>query len=270
MMRRTVLEYLAMTAALTCCVTAWNAVQAQEPQQKPPFEWDATLAGADTTLTLEETNRPPRASTHQAVFYQVKATGFASGESLSLWVKRGLKYFKFNATVTDQGLVQFKLGHDTFGAFVVMAYVRDQGFAVFTPGEGGAKGLLLAGFAEGHPLDVVLASRDLGKRAHAKVVPIPLRADGAGGCSVSAELQSESGLLFLISVKGFLPGETVQIQSQYKKENTGSTKAASQSGELAFPVLFGKGDRGTASLTAATDRCTVRLEYKVGKDALVR
>ena len=172
--------------------------------------------------------------------------------------------------MADEGIVQFKLGQDTIGALVVMAYLRDQGLAVFTPGGGEAKGLLLAGFAEGHPLDVALVSEGAGKRAHAKVVPIPLRADGTGGCAASAELQSETGLLFLINLKGFLPGEAVQIRSQYKKEVASSTKAASQSGEVAFPVLFGKRDRGTASLTATTDHCTVSLEYEVGKDALVR
>ena len=269
MIRRKVLEWLAMTAIVACIVTPSTAVYAQPTKDNPTFEWDATFASPNTVLTLEETKRPPRAATHQAIFYQVKAVGFASSESLSLWVKRGTKYLKLRATVTDQGIVQFKLGQDTFGAFVVMAYLRDRGLAVFTPGEGGSKGLLLAGFAEGHPLDVALASEGSGTRAHAKVVPIPLRADGTGGCSASAELQSETGLLFIINLGGFLPGEAVQIQSQYKKKVASSTKAASQSGDLAVPVLFGKGDRGPASLTAGTERCTVRLEYKVGSDALV-
>ena len=265
------LQLRVMSASLACIVTlACSAVNAEETKGKPPFEWDATFSSPNTALTLEETKRPPRTDTHQAVFYRVKATGFSSGESLSLWVKRGMRYLTFPATLADEGIVQFKVGPDTLAALVVMAYLRDEGLAVITPGGGGAKGLLLAGFADGHPLDIALVSDVADKRAHAKVVPIPLRADGTGGCSASAELQSETGLLFVINLKGFLPGETVKMQSQYKKEVASSAKTASQSGELAFPVLFGKGDRGTASITATADRCTVSLEYKVGRDAIVR
>ena len=269
MIRRKVLQWLALTATLACIVTlGCTTVNAQETKGEPPFKWDATFASPNTSLTLEETKREPRNATFQPITYRVKATGFSSGDSLSLWLKRGLRYFKFQATVSDEGVVQFKSFNKTLGGLIVLAYLRDQGLADVS--NEGANNLGLAGFAEGHPLDVALVSEGAGKRAHAKVVPIPLRADGTGGCSASAELQSETGLLFLINLKGFLPGEAVKIQSQYEKEIASSTKAASQSGELAFPVLFGKGDRGTASITATTDRCTLRLEYKVGRDAIVR
>jgi hypothetical protein len=259
-----------MASILACIVIPWTSVNAQEMKNEPSFKWDATFASPSTSLTVEEALRPPRAGTHQAVFYRIKATGFSSDEPLSLWVKRGMRYFKFPATVTNEGAVQVKKGRDNLGALVVLAYQRDEGFAVVASSRLQTKALLMAGFAEGHPLDVALVSEGGGKRAHAKAVPIPLRAEGNEGCSASAELQSETGLLFLVNLKGFLPGEVVQIQSQYKKEVASSTKPASQSGELAFPVLFGKGDRGTASLIATTDRCTVKLEYKVGDDALVR
>jgi len=153
---------------------------------------------------------------------------------------------------------------------MVILYQRDRGLAIVTLGKGETKGLALAGFADGYPLDVALVSDNTMNRAHAKVVPIPVRTDGTNGCSASAELQTETGLVFLINVTGFMPGETVQIQSQYKKEVRKNTHTASPSGTVAVPILFGRGDRGTASLTATTDRCTVKLEYKIGSDAVVR
>jgi hypothetical protein len=244
------------------------AINGQEIKGEPPFKWDSTFATPNTSLALEETNRT--ATGAQAIFYRVKATGFSANEPISLWVKRGVRYLTFQGTVADEGVVQFSLGPNTLSALMVILHQRDRGLAIVSLSKGDTKGLVLAGFTDGHPLDVALVSDNTMKRAHAKAIPIPVRIDGTNGCSASAEVQSESGLLFLISLTGFMPGEAVQVRSQYKKEVGQNTHTASPSGTVAVPILFGRGDSGTASLTATTDRCTVKLEYKIGSDAVVR
>lgn len=237
---------------------------------EPPFEWDDAFASANTSLSLEETKRVPLSKGETAIWYRIKAVGFPSNERYSLWVKRGLRYFKRDASVTSDGVVEFKpaTGNDTLAAIVILAFHRDEGVAV-VHASSGTNAMLMAGFADGHPLSIALVSGSSGKRAHAKAVPIPLRAEGAGGCSVSAELQSESGFVFLILAKGFAPGEAVQLQSRYKKEVKNDTKPASQLGDITLPIMFGAGDKGAASFTATTSKCSAKLEYKVGKDALV-
>jgi hypothetical protein len=77
-------------------------------------------------------------------------------------------------------------------------------------------------------------------------------------------------LVFRVAFGGFQPGETVQITSQYKDERPVKTVAASPKGDLMFPVMFGAGDRGIASIAAAGRRGTVSIQYKIGTDALRR
>jgi hypothetical protein len=267
MMRRQLLQRLGSATALALIVVSAAPANAQEVKGDPPFQWDSTFATPNTAVALEETNRTAKDSSFLAIFYRVRATGFAANEPISLWVKRGVRYLKFEGVVSDEGVVQFRLGKETLGVLMVMGQ-RDRGLAVVSL-SGGTKGMVLAGFTDGHPLDVAVVS-DTMKRAQSKIVPMPNRADGTNGCSASAEVQSESGLLFLINVTGLTPGETVKVQSQYKKEVGGGTQMASPSGTVAMPILFGRGDRGTASFTATSDRCTVKLEYKVGTDAILR
>jgi hypothetical protein len=92
--------------------------------------------------------------------------------------------------------------------------------------------------------------------------PVVFRAEGQGGCSGSAE--SEDGLVFLVKLRGFAPGQAVRVESRFKEEALAKPLTASDAGELTFPVGFGRGDRGTAVVTATTERCTLTLEYKVG------
>lgn len=255
-----------LASAVNCRATTGTAPGSDEP----PFKWDDTFASPNTSLTLEETKRVPVSKVETAIWYRIKAVGFPSNEAYSLWVKRGLRYFKRDAKVKDDGLVEFKSasGKEDLTAIVILAFHRDEGVAV-VHASSGTNAMLMAGFADGHPLSVALSSEGSGKRAHAKAVPIPLRAEGAGGCSISAELQTESGLVFLIQAKGFVSGESVQLRSQYKKEVKDDTTQASQSGDITLPIMFGPGDKGTASFTATTGTCSAKLEYKIGKDALV-
>jgi len=258
-----------VAAILTCILNIVATSNARKPGGKPSFVWDDSFASPGASLVLEEMRRVPR-DFGTLVWYRLKADGFAKGEKLTLWIRRGSNLYDWSATVGDDGYLQFKSGDGKtdLGALVALAFYRDEGFGV-VHGSGGVNALLMGGFAEGHPVQVAVVSNAADKRAHAKAVPIPLRAEGTGGCAASAELQFESGLVFLVFLKGFAPGEAVQVQSQYGEELKADSKSASPSGELVFPVTFEKGARGTASLSATSERCTVKLEYKVGIDAVV-
>lgn len=228
---------------LTFCVTLIVTVLsscATVKTHKPPFEWNDTFATAGTSLMLEEKARmsgPQGMGT--LIRYEPKSTGFSSDEAVSLWRKVGTEYEKLPAALNDSGVVLIG------------------GFDVFMVGN----------FHSGEALDLALVSKT-GKRAQAKVIPFPIQAQGADGCSASAELLTKTAHLFLITVKGFESGEDVQVTSEYKDEKLTNTHTASEVGELKFPVLYGKGDRGKARFTAVGKECTVTLEYNVGKDAL--
>jgi len=81
---------------------------------------------------------------------------------------------------------------------------------------------------------------------------------------------SNTGLLFQITFGGFQPGEKLELTSQYNNERTVKSVEASGNGEVMLPALFGRADRGTATATATGSGGAVSIQYKVGRDALVR
>ncbi len=210
---------------------------------KPPFEWDpmGEFASPGTSFTLEEDWRR-RVGDRTMILYQMRATGFSAEEGLHLWLKTGMDFDKLPASVTADGQVA----------------VPDMG-----------PGFLIRGYVPGQAFDLTLVSDASGKFAHARTIPFPIEARGTGGCSISVSVESESGHLFFAILQGFEAGEEVQITSQYKSESTRSSHAASERGDIGFPILFGRGDRGTATLTATGNNCTVSLRYNVGEDAIV-
>lgn len=213
---------------------------------EPPFKWAENHADPGTSLVLTEKNRR-RAQRGTAVNYEIQATGFLPDEDLSLWMRFFAdEYDEIPATIDEQGRVQLTLPgwpKNIFTKFWIGDYLL------------------------GQAVDVALFSKTTNKRAHAKVFPFPLQAQGVGGCSAFAEIMTETGRVFLITFQGFRPGEEVELRSHYKKENLANTHTVSEGGEIRFPVLFGKKDRGKATATAASKNCTVSLEYKIGKDA---
>lgn len=213
---------------------------------EPPFEWDENYASPGTSLVLKEKTRM-RLGKGTWVDYEVRSTGFSNQEALSLWRRIGTEYEEYTVTLNEKGLVQV-------GG---------------RPGEDPPDSFGIIGFHLGEAFDLALVSKTTNKRAQAKVIPFPIQAQGNGGCSGSVELASKTGHLFLISFQGFQPGEEVEVRSRYKKENIGSKLTASEGGEIRLPLLFGKRDRGKATATATGKNCTVSLEYKVGRDALV-
>ena len=117
----------------------------------------------------------------------------------------------------------------------------------------------------GEPVSLALASAD--KRAYARAVVVPIESKGEGGCSGSVELQSPSGLLFLVRFRGFSPGEDLELTNELGKDKKTDAHHADNKGEAGFPVLYSEGDHGKAKATAAGKECKVTVDYKVGKDA---
>ena len=205
----------------------------------PTFTWDATYSDPAASLVITEKQRMSfRGST--MVGYGIRATGFSAEENWTLWQKMGGDFKRLPATLTQEGTVQIIAGVDT---------------------------IMLGGYMRGEPFDLAMFAGDSGKRAHAKVYPFPIQAQGEGGCSATLELLSESGYLFLVLFQGFQPGEEVTYTSRYKQEKHTAVLEASGDGAFGIPILFGPPDRGTATVSAAGENCTASLEYKVGKDA---
>ncbi len=209
---------------------------------EPPFKWDESYATPGTSLTLKEKQRM-RMGKSTMVEYEIQSTGFSNEEALSLWRKIGTEYEELPVALNEKGVVQLKLGEHLIDS------------------------QMIGGFTLGQAFDLALFSKTTNKRAQAKVFPFPIQAQGVGGCSAFAELMTETGRVFLITFQGFRPGEEVELRSRYKKEDLAKSHTTSEGGEIRFPVLFGKKDRGKATATATGKNCTVSLEYKIGKDA---
>ena len=243
---------------LGCLITIWlilivsvlsghaSSAGDKEKDNEPPFEWDENYATPGTSLVLKEKERMQIMDNNTMVAYEVQFTGFSPQEDLSLWQKIGVTgYYEEPVTITEKGILQAKWGEELVP--------RD----IYS----------ISGFHLGEALDLALFSKTTNKRAHAKVFPFPIQAQGVGGCSAFAEMMDGTGHLFLITFQGFQSGEEVEVRSRYKKENKGMNRTASEDGEFSFPVVFRRGDRRKATATATGKNCTVSLEYKVGKDA---
>lgn len=205
---------------------------------EPLFKWDSEYSTPGTALTLKEKSRR-YVSNGTRVEYELRAVGFSAKEPSIIWWKRGDSYSELPATIGEDGTVQ-----------------------VF-----GTPSLIIEEYVPGQAVDLALASGNT--RAQAKTIPFPIAAK-EGSYWASVELMSDTGLLFLITFGGFQPGEKVEMTSQFKDEQLVKMVEASQKGEVVFPVLIGRGDRGTAIAQAASGSGAISVQYKVGKDALVR
>ncbi|HVT61435.1 MAG TPA: hypothetical protein VHR45_23935 [Thermoanaerobaculia bacterium] len=236
-----------------------------------PFAWEEGSASPGAALALEETERvPARDGGVLLVKYKLKATGFAPDASLAFWVKRDRGYLQFPAKLGADGVVEIKREGDSVSLLTIAVHRRDEGPVLVRNREGRPISLGLAGFAEGIPLSVAVATEDGKVHAQTKALPLPNQAAGEGGCSAAAEIQTPTGLVFLISLKGFQPGEDVQVESRYRKEVMSKVHKASDTGAVSFPVLFGDRDSGKATISAKGGSCSVKLEYKIGRDAFPR
>ena len=203
-----------------------------------PFKWDSEYSAPGTSLTLREKGRrtSPKGT---LVEYELTASGFSAKGPSTLWWKRGASFSRLPATIQQDGSVQVL----------------------------GLPSLMIEGYVSGQPLDLALVSGD--NRAHAKTSPFPIEAK-QGVHWALVELMTETGLVFQISFGGFQSGEQVEVTSQHKDERAVKTVDASAKGVVIFPVMFGRGDRGTAIATATGRSGVVSIQYRVGSDALVR
>jgi hypothetical protein len=182
------------------------------------------------------------------VAMSIKSTGFAEAAStLALWRREGGEYYKREPTLSADGVVQDEFGNDT---------------------------KFLGGYIRGQPYDIALVDEATNRRAQAKITPFPITAIGSGECKASAEVQSASGLLWVITLSGFKSGEDVTITSTFKagvfkKEKLTDNVVTSETGEISFPILFPKRSKGNAAVMAqGSAGCSVTLDYAIGKSAL--
>jgi hypothetical protein len=216
----------------------------EEEHPAPPFEWKEQEGSPGLTLaTLEKRRYSKKGATW--VEYDLRATGFQPGEILTLWTK------EIDGTY---GRIPLPISVDQTGLTKGMYEGKPIDF-----------NYNLGGMMAGEPISLALASAD--KRVYARAVVVPIESKGEGGCSGSVELQSPSGLLFVVRVRGFSPGENLEVTHEFDKDKKTDAHHADDKGEAGFPVLYSAGDHGKAKATVAGKECEVTVDYKVGKDA---
>jgi hypothetical protein len=216
----------------------------EEEHPVPPFEWKEQESSPGVTLTaLEKRRYSKQGSTW--VEYDLRATGFKPGENLTMWSK---------------------WMDGTYGRTPFPLFVDETGLIKATyEGKPIDFNSNIGGMMAGEPISWALASAD--KRAYARVIVVPIESKGEGGCSGSVELQSPSGLLFLVRFRGFTAGENLEVTNELGKDKKTDAHHADDKGEWGFPVLYSEGDHGKAKATAAGKECKVTVDYKVGRDA---
>ncbi len=241
-------------------VSGWGKMSAEEmaaakkvEEEKnpiPPFEWKENEGSPGVSLVATERERKSgRGEKGTMVQIELRATGFGAEEDLELWTKwLDDKHMRMkDASLDEKGNIQGKY-----------------------EGKAMPFRLTVGGMAAGEPISWALVSATTNKRAYARAVIVPIESHSAEGCSASAELVTPTGFVFLVTFRGFAPGEDVALTSEFKKENKPSMGRADDKGVVAFPVLFGEGDHGKAKATAAGKICKASLEYSVGPDALIK
>ena len=172
----------------------------------------------------------------------IGSSGFDPDSTLTLWWKRGAEYQRLEPAISEDGTIQIIPGVDS---------------------------MMLGGYIRGQSFDIALVDEDTSKRAHAKLTPFPVTAQGEDECTVSAEVETESGQVWTLWLTGFDAGEEVTITSTARRETLTDTLTASQTGEIAFPVLYGRRSGREAQVTAqGFAGCTVTLEFAIGRSAL--
>jgi hypothetical protein len=219
----------------------------EEEHPVPPFEWKEQEGSPGLTLAaLEKRRYSKQGSTW--VEYDLRATGFKPGENLTMWSKW------MDGTYARNPLPLFV---DETGLIKAMYEGKPIDFQYHA-----------GGMMAGEPISLALASAD--KQAYARAVVVPIESKGEGGCSGSVELESPSGLLFLVRFRGFTAGEDLELTNELGKDKKTNAHHANDKGEAVFPVLYSEGDHGKAKATAAGKECKVTVDYKVGKDAQAR
>lgn len=232
---------LVVTVVMGIALASAGLAPAEAEQDEAPFEWDHGFAfpGKSLTVKVLQTMRGPP---NGMVVISITSSGFSDADgTVALWQERGGKYYKFEPGIGADGTVQIIPGIDS---------------------------MMLGDYLRGQPFDIALVNESTNERAHAKVTPFPITAQGIGGCAASAEIRTPSGLLWLVSLAGYAPRESVRIISTTKKETLTEHVIASETGNIEFPVLYAKRSKGIVKVTAeGSSGCNVTLEYAIGKSA---
>lgn len=232
---------LAVTFVMGVALAGAGLTPANAEQDEAPFEWDHGFASPGKALSAEvlQTMRGPPDG---MISISITSSGFSdTAGTLVLWQKIGGKYRRYEPGIGADGTVQIIPGIDA---------------------------MMLGGYLRGQSFDIALVNETTNERAHAKVTPFPIAARGDGGCAASAEIQSLSGLLWLVSLAGYDAAEPVKITSATRKQTLTDDVTASEKGDIAFPILYPKRSRGKAQVTAeGSSGCKVTLEYAIGKGA---
>lgn len=216
----------------------------EEEHPVPPFEWKEQEGSSGLTLTALEKRRYSKQGSTWAE-YDLHATGFRPGETLTMWSK----------------WIDGTYGRNPLSLFV------DETGVIKAMYEGNPIDFLYSagGMLAGEPVSLALASAD--KRAYVSVIVVPIESTGEGGCSGSVELESPSGLLFVAHFRHFTAGEDLEVTNELGKDKKTDTLHANDKGEAKFAMLYSEGDHGKAKATAAGKGCKVTVDYKVGRDA---
>jgi len=211
----------------------------QAQTEEPPFEWDHRYASPGTSLSIDLGQT--LLGLPGMVMIVIKSSGFDPDSIVTLWWQRGAEYVRLEPAISEDGTVQITPGVDS---------------------------MFLNDYFRGQTFDIALVDEETGKRAHAKLTPFPITAQGEGGCTASAEVESESGQVWTIWLTGFDAGEEVTITSTARRETLTDTLIASQTGETAFPILYGRRSGREAQVIAqGSAGCTVTLEFAIGRSA---
>jgi hypothetical protein len=178
--------------------------------------------------------------------YHLHATGLPADRSYRLELRR-----------IDGSVVRMPLGSVHYDA---------SGVLVSRLGPLDAQPLSYGPVFKGEPLTQALVAEDGSGQVVARIVPVPIEAEGAGGCAARLELLDGTGQVFMLSARGFRPGEVVRMVSRSEGETLTSTPKASPAGEVTVvlaPAAVGK-TGGSASVSLASRACTVTVPYRWG------
>ncbi len=226
---------------IIAALLSFTMLRANPGASVPPFDWNEIYLD-ENTLIIEETSRSsgPEGT---IIMFKIKAEGFSPAKPISVW-KNNINHFSEYT---------YNLGYPVDLVSDILIEISFQ----------------IENFASGQPLDIALVSENPGKRAHGKIIPFPIKAEGTCDCSAEAELTSMSGLYFLITFTGFHPEEEVNITNRLGLCTVVSTIDATEEGKIYYIAGFAQRARGKARITARSKERSVSLEYNVGKDAVL-
>lgn len=121
-------------------------------------------------------------------------------------------------------------------------------------------------YHKGEPLEAAILSTDGTVRAFGKAYPFPIQGQD-GQCTLTVELEKQTGTEFMVYGEGFEPNEDVKgTLNAGKKDVWGITRHTSSLGSFDAPVFF-RGS-GKATFAASGSSCHPHVSFDWGKKAM--